>query len=318
MRTIIVLIFFLSLHTEIYGQDSASLEKSGQDFLLTDKTIGKKRIKFVAAGNIIAYGGTMIALYDTWYKNYPQSSFHFFNDNKEWLQVDKVGHAYSAYTEGRASIQMWRWAGLSRKKAIWIGGLSGTAYQSIIEVLDGFSAEWGFSWGDYVANIVGSSMLIGQELGWKEQRIIFKFSSHHRNYGNDVLNTRADDIYGRGFAERTLKDYNAQSYWLSANLKSFFKQATIPAWLNISVGYGAEGMFGAINNKWMDKNGITYDRNDIKRYRQFYLAPDIDLTKIKTKSKFLRTSFFILNSVKFPTPALEFSNNSFKWKWFYF
>ena len=284
----------------------------------TQKSTTGKRILFVTTGNVLAYGGTMIALYATWYKNYPQSNFHFFNDNKEWLQVDKAGHTWSAYTEGRVCIGLWQWAGMSRKKSIWIGGLSGLGYQTIIEVLDGFSSQWGFSWGDYVGNAVGSALLISQELGWKEQRIQLKFSSHRRNYGTDMLNQRADAIYGNNLPERILKDYNVQTYWLSANIHSFFKTSRIPGWFNIAVGYGAEGMFGALDNTWADKNGIKYDRSDIKRYRQFYIAPDIDFTKIKSKSKFLRTTFFILNSFKFPTPSLEFSNQKIKWNWIHF
>ena len=51
--------------------------------------------------------------------------------------------------------KLWRWAGLPRKKRIWLGGLSGVAYQSIIEILDGFSSQYGFSPGDFTANIVG-------------------------------------------------------------------------------------------------------------------------------------------------------------------
>ena len=43
-----------------------------------------------------------------------------------------------------------------------------------------------------------------------------------------------------------LKDYNAQTYWFSANLKSFFPEIKFTAWLNVAVGYGAEGMFGGI------------------------------------------------------------------------
>ncbi|MEO5909216.1 MAG: hypothetical protein ABIR50_08325, partial [Ginsengibacter sp.] len=95
----------------------------------------KKRIKFVTVANIIGYGGTLIGLNAIWYAKYPRSGFHFFNDDAEWQQMDKVGHVYSAYTESRASMEAWRWAGLSRKKSIWIGGLSGVAYQSIIEIL---------------------------------------------------------------------------------------------------------------------------------------------------------------------------------------
>ncbi len=277
-----------------------------------------RRIKYVLASNLAAYGGTMVALYDTWYKHYPQSHFHFFNDNAEWLQVDKIGHAWSAYNEGRASIALWKWAGLSPNKSVWIGGLSGLAYQSIIEVLDGFSAEWGFSWGDYLGNAAGTALLISQELGWHQQRIQFKFSAHRNSYGNPLLNARADDIYGKNLPERLLKDYNAQTYWLSVNLKSFFKTTGLPPWLNVAVGYGAEGMMGALNNIWMTKAGITVDRTDIIRYRQFYLAPDIDLTKIKTKRKWLKSAFFLMNSLKLPTPSLEFNKKGLAWNWVHF
>jgi hypothetical protein len=316
-------LFFLAVCMLFYfssaAQDNQQLNGAAPSgTYVKGKKERKKKVPFIAAANGIAYGGTMIALYATWYKNYPQSNFHFFNDNKEWLQVDKAGHTWSAYTEGRACIAMWEWAGLPRKKSIWIGGLSGLGYQTIIEVLDGFSSEWGFSWGDYVGNVTGSALLIGQELGWKEQRLQLKFSSHRYSYGNDILRQRANDIYGVDLPQRILKDYNAQTYWLSANIHSFFKGTTIPAWINFAVGYGAEGMFGAVDNKWTGRNGIPYDYSNIKRYRQFYIAPDIDLTRIKVKSKFLKTTLFILNSFKWPTPSLELSNNKIKWNWIHF
>ena len=76
----------------------------------------KKRIKLVTAANIVGYGGTLIGLNAVWYSKYPRSGFHFFNDDAEWQQVDKVGHIFSAYTESRATMEAWRWAGLSEKK----------------------------------------------------------------------------------------------------------------------------------------------------------------------------------------------------------
>ncbi len=279
----------------------------------------KKRIRLVTAANIAGYGGTLIALNSIWYSQYPRSGFHFFNDDAEWQQMDKVGHVYSAYIESNASMEMWRWAGLSRKNRIWIGGLSGVAYQSIIEILDGFSSEYGFSPGDFAANITGSAVFISQALAWDEQRIKLKFSFHRRNYGSDQLNMRADKIYGNSEAERFIKDYNSQTYWASANLKSFFKESKLPQWINIAVGYGAEGMFGARNNIATDTNGnVTFDRSDIHRYRQWYLAPDIDLTRIHSKSKVIKVLLFVANSFKFPTPSLEFSKGSFKGHWLSF
>ena len=118
--------------------------------------------------------------------------------------------------------------------------------------------------------------------------------------------------------DRLLNDYNAQTYWLSVNLKSFFKNRNLPSWLNIAIGYGADGMFGETDNKWKDTNGVEHDRSDKKRCRQFYISPDINFSAIKTKSKFLKTGFFILNSFKFPAPSLELSNNKTRFHWFTF
>lgn len=278
----------------------------------------KKRVRLVAVGNIIGYGGSMIGLYSAWYANYPQTHFHFFNDNKEWLQVDKAGHAYSAYVESRACMEMWRWAGLPRKQRIWIGGLSGAMFQTVIETLDGFSAGWGWSWGDFTANVVGSGMVVSQELAWNEQRVSFKFSTHKNNYNQPELTTRAKDLYGSSFSETFLKDYNAQTLWLSANLKSFFRKSTLPPWFNIAVGYGANGMFGAEDNRWKDKSGVLHDRSDIQRYRQFFIAPDVDLTRIRTHSKPLKIALYVLNSFKFPAPSIEFSRGKITGHWIHF
>ncbi|MBI2730849.1 MAG: DUF2279 domain-containing protein [Sphingobacteriales bacterium] len=283
---------------------------------ITDLVINtpiKKRVNLITAINIAGYGGSLILLNQAWYAKYPRSSFHTFDDNKEWLQVDKFGHTWTAYNTGKASTEMWKWTGMNKKKAAIIGGLSGAAYLTVIEFLDGFSSEWGFSWGDMGANVFGSGLFLSQELAWGEQRIQYKFSFHNKNYGEPLLNQRADKLFGNSWYERMLKDYNGQSYWLSANLKSFFPQSNLPAWLNMSVGYGAEGMFGGFENIATDRNGtITFDRRDIKRYRQWYLAPDVDFTKIKTNKKWLRTAFHFLNAFKFPAPALELSNGKLK------
>jgi hypothetical protein len=279
---------------------------------LTKKQINN-RVKIIAATNIIGYSGAMVALYSTWYKDYPQTNFHAFNDIREWKGIDKIGHAYSAYAESKASMELWRWTGIDRKKRIWLGGMSGAVYQTVIETLDGFSSEWGWSWGDFGANIFGSGLFVAQELAWDQQRIQFKFSFHRKSYSDPALNQRSNKIFGSSTAERFLKDYNGQTYWLSANLRSFFPKSKLPAWLQASIGTGAEGMFGGYDNIGKDANGnIIFNRTDIKRYRQWYLAPDIDLTKIKTNKKGIKVALNILNIIKFPMPSLEYSNGKFK------
>lgn len=289
------------------------------DFYLLSPQQKKKRTWLVATGNVIGYGTTMIGLYSAWYKDYPQTGFHSFNDWPEWKQVDKVGHLYSAYIESRASMELWRWTGIDRKKRIWIGGMSGAFYQTVIEVLDGFSAGWGWSWADFGANIMGSGALVAQEFAWNDQRIKLKFSFHNKNYNDPALNSRSDELFGNSTAQRFIKDYNGQTYWASANLKSFFPKSNLPPWLSVSLGYGAEGLLGGTENVSKDVAGnIIFNRPDIKRYRQWYLAPDIDLSKIKTKSKPLKFFLTFLSAFKFPAPALEFSNGKFKVHAIYF
>ncbi|MDQ6609512.1 MAG: YfiM family protein, partial [Bacteroidota bacterium] len=236
----------------------------------------KQRQWAVGSLTVAGYGGSFLFLNQAWYKDFPHSSFHTFNDAGEWLQMDKIGHAWTAYHTSRLATNLWRWAGFNNNKALLIGTGSSLLYMISIEYLDGHSAEWGWSWGDAGADIFGAVLYAAEELGLKGQRISLKFSSHPKNYSEPDINKRADDLFGSSFQGRLLKDYNAQTYWLSANIKSFFTQTTLPAWLNISLGYGAEGMFGGYENFARSKTdgSVTFDRRDIKRYRQFYLAPD--------------------------------------------
>lgn len=272
----------------------------------------------VGMGTAAVYGTSFIYLSEAWYKGYPRSAFHTFNDFGEWMQMDKVGHAWTAYNTGKANSALWKWAGAKENNSVLLGSGTSLLYMLSIEYLDGRSAEWGWSWGDAGADLAGSVLFASQQFGWKEQKILLKFSSHRKNYGPS-LNERANDLFGSGFYERILKDYNAQSYWLSFNLKSFLKNEKLPGWLNVSIGYGADGMLGGYENLAKDKNqNVIFDRRDIPRYRQLFLAPDVDLTKIKTSSKFLRTVLFTANCLKFPTPSLEFSQGKLHGHWLQF
>ena len=278
-----------------------------------------QRTWLVGTASAICYGGSFLFLNEAWYKEYPRSSFHTFNDAGEWQQMDKIGHAWTAYHTSRLNTGLWKWAGVDENKSVLIGSSTSLLYLLGIEYLDGRSAQWGWSWPDAGADISGVALFASQQLLWKEQRIGIKFSSYHKNYGPSSLKQRADVLFGQPLPERLLKDYNAQTYWLTFNVKSLLKTGKLPGWLNIAFGYGAEGMFGGYENIGRDKEGnVIFDRRDIKRYRQWYLSPDIDLTKIKTKSPFLRTAFFLLNAIKIPAPTLELSNGKLKGHWLAF
>lgn len=259
-----------------------------------------KRLCAVVISEAAIYASSLYLLNDLWYKNYPRSSFHFLNDNSEWLQMDKLGHTTTSCTIGSIGYETLKWCGVENKKAIWYGGCLGSVYLLTSEILDGLSTEWGFSLGDFSANTFGSLVFMSQQFAWNEQRIKFKWSYHQTKFPD-----YRPELLGKDITQSWLKDYNGQTYWLSGNISSFLKKdSRFPKWLNIAFGYGAEGMLGGFENPATYNGGAMPHFN---RYRQFYISPDIDFTKIKTNSGFLKGVFYILNFLKFPAPALEYS-----------
>ncbi|CAA9233318.1 MAG: hypothetical protein AVDCRST_MAG95-1089 [uncultured Adhaeribacter sp.] len=251
-------------------------------------------------GSGVAYGGILAGVSQAWYRDMPRTRFHFFNDNREWQQVDKVGHVWSAFHQSRLAVSALRWAEVPEKKAIWWGSLAGILLQSPIEFMDGYAAEYGASAGDLVANTVGSAAVLAQYVGWHEIRITPKYSFHNTRFA-----VQRPNVLGSSLPEKMLKDYNGQTYWLAIDVARFLPATSrYPKWLNIALGYGASEMI--------------YNDPAINRlaggqaYRQFYLAPDLNLSAIRTRSKFLKTTFYLLDMIHLPAPALEY-NSRRKW-----
>lgn len=231
-----VLSFFLILFwpdIPSFAQDSATTASQ-----ISNPAVNKKRLHTLFVGGGAAYTATLTGLHFLWYADSPRGSFRFFNDNSEWKQVDKVGHFYTAYHMSRLGVQAFEWTGMPRRKSIWLGGLAGVVFQTPIEIMDGFSAAYGASWGDLVANTAGSGLLIGQLLLWDEERIHPKFS-----FQPTSLAHLRPNVLGENLIQQTLKDYNGQTYWLAFDVRPWLKkESRFPAWLCVSLGYGAQNM----------------------------------------------------------------------------
>ncbi len=309
MRRVICIALILFSCYNLSGQDS--LLKVKRPFFQPATELDKSRVRLINVSAAVSYTGLMLALNEYWYKDFPRSSFHFFNDNRGWNQVDKVGHVWTSYREGLTMIKLYRWAGVEDKKAIWIGGLMGSVFQTSIEILDGYSAQWGASPGDLLANSIGSALVIGQELAWQEQKFFFKFGIGYSKYNNypEFIQNRVDDLYGTGLAERILKDYNKQSYWLSFHPSVLGFGHSMPKWLNISVGYGAEDVFGGLKNEWTVNDEIINVSRTYPRQREYYLGLDIRLSEIPVRNKHLHNILVALDFIKFPLPAICLKSN---------
>lgn len=273
----------------------------GQTMLSTpiypDTIVKSKLYKAIAieAGSYIA--GLSFLKY-IWYKDHERVPFHFYNDSKGYLQMDKAGHAFSAYRQSYAGYYALRNAGVDKKKSILYGGSLGFLFQTPIELFDGLYEGWGFSWSDMAANTLGSALLVGQEMAFDEQVILMKFSyapSIYPDYHHHLGETHVEQFF---------LDYNAHTYWLSGNLRKLTGIQQIPQWLNIAYGYSANGMIYEFDNPTFYQ-GQPFPK--LERYRQHLLSLDIDFSRIKTERKFLKTLFRTINLVKLPFPALEFN-----------
>lgn len=288
-------------------------------FFEPSDTFHKVRFYTAAGSGTALYTGLMIGLNQAWYAKQERSKFHLFNDWNEWKNMDKFGHWFTSYSYARFAYQGGRWTGMKENTALWLASGISFFLQGSIEILDGYSTKWGFSLPDMAFNILGSASFFAQQKMWNEQRIVMKISSFPKKYSNDPLSSldgtltyslaaRASDLFGRSYAETYLKDYNAQTVWASFNLASFLPKSKWPKWLNLAIGFGSENLYGGFVNNFNDPSTnkqFQLDASRYPRYGQFLLSPDIDFTRIPTKSPFVKTLFQVLNLFKIPAPAME-------------
>ncbi|MFZ6011650.1 MAG: DUF2279 domain-containing protein [Bacteroidota bacterium] len=288
LRGVLICFFIAIFHLSASAQSGDSVVS----------TVNKKRFRTLVIGSGVGYTATMIGLNELWYKDSDRQSFRFFNDNAEWKQVDKIGHFFSGFYFSYGASSALRWCGMTPRKSDLAGAVTGFLVMVPIEIFDGYSDAYGASTGDLIANAAGPAFFLAQQSFWKEIRIHPKFSFQSTDYA-----AQRPEVLGDNWLSEIFKDYNGQTYWLSVDVDKFMK---FPRWLNVAVGYGAEGMLYA-----RDRQNAEIG---LRSYRQYYLALDIDLTAVKTRSKALKTLIFLANMIRLPAPGLEFSSRGVRFQ----
>ena len=283
---------------------SSSPTLAQQNWFPPADTLHSKRLTGLSLGAATVYGGAMYGLNELWYAQYERSRFHWNHEWDYWNQLDKAGHAYSAYYQSVAAYHLLGWSGVKPAKRLWMGGLAGLILQTPIEVLDGFSKKWGASGGDAAANAFGSALFIGQQLAWEQQRLRLKFSHNPSPFA-----ARQPDILGNNAVQELLKDYNSQTYWLSVSVNDLLPRADgVPPWLSIAGGYGATGMLGNDGNP----DGFP----NIERRRTYQLALAVNTARFHTESRFLNTLLDALSALKLPLPGIQYDRvKGFQGQW---
>lgn len=230
---------------------------------------------------------TAITIYQQngWWQD-DSGPFHVEDNPTYALGVDKVGHFYGATLGQWVGSRSLRWAGMGEEGAAWGGAGLAFAFQTYIEIRDGYSKTWGFDRADELANLLGALYPVAQYY-WEPLRAVNLKLSYHPS---PVLGTSGP---APGQTHLVIDDYEGQTYWLSVIPAGLFwrgEESPLPRWLGVAAGYGARDIAGP------------------SPVREYYLGIDLDMREIIPQTTpLLRTLSELLNFIRLPLPAVQIS-----------
>ena len=249
-------------------------------------------------GGIVAVSIATIHLYQQsgWWKN-NRAPFHFQEDLKYGLHVDKLGHMYGGTVLTFVLDRSLRWANFSDDAALMWGATGALLFQTYVEIEDGFST-WGFDRVDFASDVMGSVYPVAQYHVPFLRNFNFKFSYHPSNLINEP-----GGVGFKGQKHIMFDDYEGQTIWLSLRVKDLLPEPVAsywPGWLCLAAGYGARNI--ATSNP----------------YRVYFVGLDLDMTRVIPRdTAFLRLLGDALNFIHMPMPAVKVSPNAV-WYMLYF
>jgi hypothetical protein len=240
------------------------------------------------------FTGMHIYYKNTWWKD-QRRFFKFAEDGYYAKDIDKISHIYTANVFTEITAADYEWAGISPGKSLLWGAITAMAYETYIEINDGFAPIWGFDWTDMGANIAGALYPFLQKEIPVLQNFTFKWS-FKPNWLKSKVNNQND----------LLDDYTNMTFWLGISPKGLLPKDMAkyyPAFLGVAVG--------------LSLKNANHQTGGTLAYREWYLSLDYDITKLPGDTKFLKTLKKILNFYHFPAPAVRVSPSGI-WYGLYF
>lgn len=281
---------YYDLNKEIPGKNSPLFERS--NYSGTPKKIKQYKadpLKLTILGVVGAgvFTGFHIYYSNTWWKD-KRDYFKYAADGYYARNMDKASHVYTANVFTVATSVAYEWAGIAPGKALLYGALTSIAYETYIEINDGFAPNWGFDWGDMGANVFGAVYPFLQEEIKPLKHVNFKWSFKPSWIKSKTSSTQ-DDL---------LDDYTNMTFWLSVNPMmvlpgSVTKAKFYPNFLALAVG--------------MSIKDASHVSGSGKAQVEWYLSFDWDVNRLPGNSDFMKKLKKILNFYHFPAPAVKIS-----------
>jgi hypothetical protein len=224
-----------------------------------------------------------------WYKD-EKVDFHFTweEDWKYALGADKLGHAILPYIGADIYRQAFEWTGMRREPSVWTAAALASLYTTYIEIRDGFSIKWGFSWGDWAANTLG--------IGW---RVLEFYEPTFENVRFKV-SYYPSDAYEAGQYDNLIDDYESTYLWASVNVDPLLPTRWLswcPDWINLAIGHSVKGI-------------VAYDGSG---RHELFISLDWDTEGLPGDGAFWGWLKKVINYYHLPAPALQIAPDVVFW-----
>ncbi|MBM4167115.1 MAG: DUF2279 domain-containing protein [Ignavibacteria bacterium] len=274
-------IFIYTCFNFVYFTAHSQIDSLNYPYTANVSRISYPRLALVSG----TYLGTMATIHiyelNAWWKNY-RKPFHFREDLKYGLNVDKIGHVWGGNILTFVSAKSLEWSGMNEQSSLYYGAVSGSVFQLFVEFQDGFSL-WGFDRVDAAADIVGAWYPVLQYHVPFFQSMNFKASYYPRKLNE------AGNISGQKHI--IIDDYEGQTFWLSLNTTKLFplQKNIFPSFFSLAIGYSVRGT-----------------ESPDKQYPVALVGLDFDFKEIIPQDNWTgRAVAQLLNFYRFPLPALQ-------------
>jgi len=240
----------------------------------------------VGAGAITIATGIGVHIYqaNAWWRN-NDSKFKIKNDWVYAKGIDKVGHFYATNLIGHAFSATLEAGNLSAEKSQLYGGIGAFAFQTFVEIEDGFGPDWGFSPTDWLFDFLGASFFVSQ--------YYFPYLKNIQPRFSYIPSLKYRNGLHKG---NMIDDYEGQKYWLSFRMKEMLPNNISkywPSFLMLAAGVGVRELDGSGGGR-----------------HEFYIALDFDAEEIPIYGKFWVFIKNTLNYFHFPMPGIRISPDS--------
>jgi hypothetical protein len=254
------------------------------------------KMTVLAVVGVGVFTGMHIYYSNTWWKE-QRDYFKYAQDGYYARNMDKASHVFTANFFTEASAVAYEWTGIHPDKALLYGAITSMAYETYIEINDGFAPNWGFDWGDMGANLFGAVYPFIQKAAPVLENVNFKWSFQPGWIKKKAENS--DDL---------LDDYTNMTFWLSVNPEFIFSKKVTqgkfyPNFLALALGMSVKNASHV--------TGSTY------AYTEWFISLDWDIRKLPGDSDFMKKLKKLLNFYHFPAPAVRISPSAI-WYGLYF